>query len=143
MSRLELLLLDVYHGVLNHLQECFILGAGGAIGGLAEPTHRVDLFLLGFLAADALHGLAKQKLFGVVRLLLGSTVLIHPVEPLERALGDDSFLDLDKFEIFDLLLFLELLNAVCDLLVLVFFLGLGEPDLLDVLEGTWVPGLFR
>ena len=92
------------------------------------------------------NGFPKKKLLRVLstlRLLLcSSTVLIHPVESLEGALRDDSLLDLNKFEVFYLFFFFELLNSLGVPMLLFFFLGLREPDLLDVREGGRVPGLF-
>jgi len=83
--------------------------------------------------------LAKKKLLrvlGTLSLLLCSrAVLIHPVESLKGALRDDSLLDLNEFQVFYLFFLFELLDSLCVPMLLFFFLGLCQPDLLYVREG--------
>ena len=146
VAGLKLLLPYVYHGVLHHLQECLILGACGLRSDLAPLLGVVELRRL-LLPGQLLNGLAQQEPLSVVGglglLIRGAPVLVHPVEALEAALGDDALADLDQFELLDLLLLPQLLHPVRQPLVLLLLLGLRQPHLLDVLEGRRVPRLLR
>ena len=107
----------------------------------------VELRLLLVLPRQLFNGLSKQEPFGIVSslslLIGGAPVLVHPVEPLKTTLRDDAFADLNQLELLDLLLLPQLLHPVCEPLILLLLLGLGQPHLLYVLERGGVPRLLR
>ncbi len=147
MASFKFLLLNVDHGVLHHLKEGLILGACGLRGNLAPLLGVVKLRLLLVLPGQFFNGLSKQEPLRVVSslclLICGAPILVHPVEPLKTTLWDYAFADLNQLELLDLLLLPQLLHPICEPLILLLLLGLGQPHLLYVLERRGMPRFLR
>lgn len=138
MASLKFLLPDVNHGVLHHLKESLILGACCLRGDLTPLLGVVELRLLLVLSGQLFNRLSKQEPLSVVSslslLICGTPVLVHPIEPLKTALRDNALADLNQLELLDLLFLPELFHPICEPLILLLLLGLGQPHLLYILE---------
>ena len=134
MTRLHFLLLYIDHWILHHPQKSLVFISCERVMGLLRLESR---FLSGGLfIRQTFNCLSKKKLFRVLStlglLLCCSAVLIHPVQPLKRALWNDALLDLNEFEVLNLLLLFELLDSFGMPMLLFFFLGLCQPDFFNV-----------